>query len=614
VSVRRLAKLVDYQMHDGCNARLLAQIGLGVATGFVAAGTPLLTTVPGVPVVVSSGTSDYSKAFAALPEVFETMHDISLFQENETMPFYTWGDRNCCLPKGALSATLYGGYPNLNAGDLVVFQEVLGPASGNKADADLTHRHAVRLTAVIPGSDPLGTEADPDTPVPVTEIEWGAEDALPFALCLSSVRQDGVFVPDVSVALGNIVICDHGRTISEPLGAPPQPDPVLQPVSAGSADRCSQSPAGERRARYNPQLSRQPLSQYGTISKTLNGRRLAFDPAGSATSIFEYDPATALPGITLTDDNDGTWYPQRDLLSSDPFAEEFVAEVDGSGTATLRFGDGEFGAAPVAGVAITAQYRTGNGTSGNIGAEALGHLIPLDAAAASAVAFVKNPLPARGGVDPETIEHVRQNAPYAFRVQERAVTPADYAEVTERHPEVQRAAATARWTGSWVTIFIAVDRVGGGPVDSSFKAEILTYLEKYRMAGHDIEIDGPAFVWLEVALHICVDPDYFRADVEAALLAVLSSTVLPDGRKGLFYPDNFTFAQPVYLSQILAAAQAVPGVRFVDCTKFQRLGRDSTKGIDDGVLPMDRLEIARLDNDPNFPERGVLTLGLDGGR
>jgi hypothetical protein len=29
---------------------------------------------------------------------------------------------------------------------------------------------------------------------------------------------------------------------------------------------------------------------------------------------------------------------------------------------------------------------------------------------------------------------------------------------------------------------------------------------------------------------------------------------------------------------------------------------------------MDRLEIARLQNDPDFPERGIFTLDLGGGR
>ena len=70
---------------------------------------------------------------------------------------------------------------------------------------------------------------------------------------------------------------------------------------------------------------------------------------------------------------------------------------------------------------------------------------------------MRNPLPAAGGVDPEAEADVRRNAPQAFRTQERAVTPEDYAAVSERYDGVSRAAATLRWTGSWYTVFVTVD-------------------------------------------------------------------------------------------------------------------------------------------------------------
>jgi len=38
------------------------------------------------------------------------------------------------------------------------------------------------------------------------------------------------------------------------------------------------------------------------------------------------------------------------------------------------------------------------------------------------------------------------------------------------------------------------------------------------------------------------------------------------------------------------------------------------QALDDGFLKVGRLEIARLDNDPNFAERGVLRLTMEGGR
>ena len=163
------------------------------------------------------------------------------------------------------------------------------------------------------------------------------------------------------------------------------------------------------------------------------------------------------PVVTLTDSNGIVWTARRDLLNSSGDAEEFVAEIDNDGAVTIRFGDDVHGRRPEPGAEFFAKYRVGNGRAGNIGADSLKHI----ALNIPEITRVSNPLPAVGGQDPESLEDVRQRAPVAYRVQERAVTPADYAEVTERYPEVQRAAATFRWTGSWHTVFLTVDRSGG---------------------------------------------------------------------------------------------------------------------------------------------------------
>ena len=115
-------------------------------------------------------------------------------------------------------------------------------------------------------------------------------------------------------------------------------------------------------------------------------------------------------------------------------------------------------------------------------------------------------------------------------------------------------------------------------------------------------------------MHVCVERDHFRSDVKRELLDVLSNRDLPDGRRGTFHPDNFTFGEPVHLSAIYAAAQNVPGVDSVHVTTFQRLGMPDGSALDTGRLDVGRLEIARLDNDPNFAERGLLRLTLGGGR
>jgi hypothetical protein len=614
-SVRRHARLVDYVMSDGCNARLPVQARTDANDLLLKKGTQLMTAVAGFQPRIAAASTELDRLLASAPEVFETMHDQKLFAAHNRMSLHTWGERECCLPKGAMRAALAGRYADLRKGDLLVFQEERGARTGNAADADRTRRHAVRLKRdPVLTEDPLYT--DPDDPArqqQVTLIEWTADDALPFPFCISAVTDGQEEIGDVSVALGNIVLADHGRTIiDEPIGTPGLPAPSL--AQQEECGHCGDHQRKLLHPRFRPRLTRGPLTMGGRVSKSgvIEGRRraLAFDPDDSAASAFNREMNRVSPEITIIDENGDTWFPQRDLLASDEFASEFVAEVEDDGRASLRFGDDEYGRRPTPGVAMHATYRVGNGTRGNVGAGALGHIVSDD----DGITAVYNPLPARGGSEPESIEHVRQNAPSAFFRQERAVTAEDYAEVTGRHRQVQRAAATMRWTGSWRTVFVTVDPLGGGSVDEELESRLREHIERYRMAGHDIEIDGPRYVPIELELTVCVEPDYFRSDVRKAILEVLSNRAFPDGGRGFFHPDSFTFGQPLYLSRIYAAVQSVAGVSSVEITTFGRSGSRSRESLTSGVLAIGRLEIARLDNDRNFPENGVIRLTMGGGR
>ena len=604
VSLRRHARLVDYFVHDGTNARVWVQLVSAADLVSVSAGTQLLTRLDRAPARIAPASQALEAALREHPVVFETVHDATLFAAHNDLPFYTWSDRECCLPKGATTATLAGHFPDLPNDAVLIFEERRGPLTGEEGDADRTRRCAVRLTDVQAfgaGGDPL---IDPVTSAQITNIEWMAQDALPFPFCLSGFTDEehgAQYRDDLSMAHGNIVLADHGLTIvDESLGFVPPPQILLPPDP--SADRCDWSPPQFARPRYRPTLRNQPITQVSP-----------YDRAAPASCSLEVDPAGALPKIslesTLGTDTAG-WLPQRDLLGSAPDATEFVVEIEHDGTASLRFGDDEYGQLPEPGTKFVATYRIGNGRAGNIGADTLVHIVSAD----SAITAVRNPLPAAGGIDPETAAEIRRDAPQAFRTQKRAVTETDYARTAELDPSIQRAAATFRWTGSWHTVFITVDRFDGLSLTNEFETQLRAQIEPYRMAGHDLEIDSPQYVPLEIEMFVCVKPDYFRSDVEAALLEIFSSGTLPNGTKGVFQPDFFTFGQTVYLSPLYAAAQAVVGVASVEITVFQRQGHPETSGLTSGFLIMARLEIAQLMNDPNFPERGLFTLKLGGGR
>ncbi|MFM0336837.1 putative baseplate assembly protein [Paraburkholderia fungorum] len=353
------------------------------------------------------------------------------------------------------------------------------------------------------------------------------------------------------------------------------------------------------------------LAAYSTLVR-VEGFAQAPDPAMSAADLMNTDARAAVPAITLAgttpDGAASRWYPLQELLESGESDTVFVVEVEADGTASLRFGDDVNGRVPETGTVFTAAYRIGNASAGNVGPNSLIHLEAADARIVSC----RNPLPAAGGVEPETTEQIRRRAPQAFLIQERAVTMADYAATTERDPQVDRAAASLRWTGSWYTAFVAVDPKGGGNLTPALRRTLIGELERYRLAGQDLDFDSPQYVSLDIELTVCVNPNYFQADVLSGLKKALASTLQCDGQKGLFHPDNFTFGQTVYLGPVYAAARKVPGVLSVTATVFQPQGASTPQHLEAGEIKLRSLQVARLDNDPSYPDHGQLTLVMEG--
>ena len=851
VSLRRHALLVDYHAHDGANARAWIQLQVAKNPGdkifLDRSGTRFYTFAPGMPSSLAVGSGNEEAALLSGLHVFQPMFDAVLYPEHDQMSFYTWGDANCCLPQGATEATLAGSFPNLKLGDVLIFQEMKGPQTGDAADADLRHRCAVRLTQVAtqdasnkPLADPLFLDSH-GNPILVTEIQWSQDDALPFPVCISSTYLDSngdqQTASEVSVAFGNVVLADHGLSFSgKTLGTVPAPEIFLPRNPA--ADRCQISPASPWPVRFRPPIPDSPLTQAvplpvvslpatsrpaatapllfgsaGSVSlKDSNGfaclqlqatnasrwpqlfgvvvaanlahppnfdlsvvynppggaagikkqivveqftnlslkpadpryvvtqinavsqlirvpasyvppatppsgfpasptmlrdagpialqdlsatpvtyltleaanpsswthrfgvaaqarpdpslfdLQVVYDPTSgglgvalpvtleeftnlslgtsasqvngnselvtvesfaqtaasnlSAYSLIHFDANQAVPVVTLDgtlDARTDSWDPAQDLLESGESDLVFVVEVDTDGTATLRFGDNTNGKAPDTGTSFVATYRIGNGTAGNVGADSLVFLAASDARIQSC----RNPLPATGGTDPETNDQIRRRAPQAFLTQDRAVTMADYEAVAETNPNVDRAVASLRWTGSWYTVFIAVEPKGGGSLTSALQQSLKSTEDRYRLAGQDLELDSPRYVSLQIELEVCVGSDYFQSDVQRSLMQVLGTRILPNGQEGLFFPDNFTFGQTVYLSPVYAAARSVAGVTAVRATRFQPQGLTGVSALQylaAGEIKLGPLQVARLENDPNFLDHGQLTLLMEGGK
>lgn len=630
-SVRRHARLVDYRMHEGCTAWTWVTLASDSDVE-LAPGVAFITSVAaltGDPRTVLLPTE-----LARLPEGayawFEPVvrGPIDVVAARSEIRFHTWGDSECCLPAGSTRATLVEpmvagegpeqstkqspeqqspeqrpgapGYPprdddplRLAPGDVLVLAEVLGPVTGEPGDADPRHRHAVRLTSVARDVDPL-------TGTAYVEVAWSAADALPFDLCLSATgpAPECTVLDPVSVAYGNVVLVDAGRTFEDPLGTVPV-DSVQPPCADGCPDPPVLVPG-----LFRPALPRRPL--------TWRGRP---DLTGPAAAPFPTDPRAAGPCLEVADPV-RSWTPVHDLLSSGPDDADVVVEVDDESVARLRFGDDALGRAPGAGDAFSARYRTGNGRAGNVGADSLVQVVHPGPLTGSGL-VVTNPLPAAGGVDPEPVADVRRLAPRAFRRDlQRAVTAGDYADLAARDfaAEVQAAQAELRWNGSWYEARVAVDARGASEPPGDLITRVDGRLQRYRRVAHDLRTGPARPVGIDITLRVCVAPHHRRADVAAALVERLGNRRLRGGGLGMFHPDAVTFGTPVAVSSIVATAAGVEGVDSVTVEVLRRSDGRDDGALASGVLRLAPDEIARLDNDLSAPDLGVLTLDLGGGR
>ncbi|HEV7858526.1 MAG TPA: putative baseplate assembly protein, partial [Pyrinomonadaceae bacterium] len=299
ISVRRHGRLVDYRLHEGCNAR--AWLFIETDTSYFKMSVEELFFITGYEAEQTLvhrmlTTEDLRDIPSDSYEVFEPLvqphvESIEVYKAHNSISFYTWGNRQCCLPRGATSATLKDEWANLDkppqrddqkqgdekqsdekldeepspgervlklkAGDVLIFEEVLGPVTGEQADADPTHRHVVRLTKVEAALDGLYDQ-------PILQIEWATADALPFALCVNAIgRAPGcVYLEDVSIARGNIIMVDHGQGIVPPFAWSVTAEEELNPgCDAAFEPFETNPPTGTTPRQFTKMIYRVPVPQ-----------------------------------------------------------------------------------------------------------------------------------------------------------------------------------------------------------------------------------------------------------------------------------------------------------------------------------------------------------------
>ena len=264
--------------------------------------------------------------------------------------------------------------------------------------------------------------------------------------------------------------------------------------------------------------------------------------------------------------NDVRWDEAETFFEREPKAHVFIGRRDDDGKSGVQFGDGKTGARLPSGANnLRAKYRKGIGTEGLVKAGQLSMLLsrPLG------VKGVTNPLAASGAQDPEQLDDARANAPLRVLTLERVVSLRDYQDFARAFGGIAKALASWTWDGRNRGVLVTVAGPSGAPVLPN-GATYQNLLKAMRAAGDPfVALAVKSFRprSFRLAGNIKIDPAYQPEFVLAAVEQAL---------RDQFSFARREFAQPVMLSEVIAAMQPVAGVVAVDVDKLYRSDKAAT--------------------------------------
>lgn len=281
------------------------------------------------------------------------------------------------------------------------------------------------------------------------------------------------------------------------------------------------------------------------------------------------NPLTALPSTT-PDGADTVldvavsgvrWRPTEILAAASATDRVYRPVVGADKSVEIQFGDGIHGARPQTGTEnVTATLRVGAGCGGNVVAGQISQLTsqPLG------VGAVTNPIAATGGADGDHPDEARMRTPLGMLALDRLVSVRDYEDLTHARAGIGKASARKLFDGYRQVVHVTIAGIGDAPIDpqSGLIAGLEESLAEFGDIGETVRVDIRDLVLLVLRAGIKVDRDHTWDLVEPAVRTALLDT---------FSFARRDLAQDAYLSEAITAAQAVPGVDYVDVDVFHGL-------------------------------------------
>ena len=217
------------------------------------------------------------------------------------------------------------------------------------------------------------------------------------------------------------------------------------------------------------------------------------------------DTLTVTIQESVTDTNTAVYALATDITTVNATSNVYFMSEHTDGQFRVQFGDGVLGRKPISGIIIILKSLVTEGTNTN-GANVFSAASTVGGYSTVAVVTANS---AVGGLDKESVESIKFNAPKNYETQNRAVTTGDYKKIVE--DSVSGLDTVAVWGGQddatpkYGTVYVSAKPSGADALSTSQKALITASLADYNIVAISPEVVDPDLISLIFSLTVKYD-------------------------------------------------------------------------------------------------------------
>lgn len=243
-----------------------------------------------------------------------------------------------------------------------------------------------------------------------------------------------------------------------------------------------------------------------------------------------------------------SWTRVDDFLSSTSSDRHYRVIYDEFNKAVVEFGNGISGRVVPTQAVIRPMYRVGGGEIGNVGINTINSFINTEVVGITSIA---NPeLPIERGLDPEDLDHARINAPRVYRTNSRAVTSADFENISTTFVGVAKAKCIETFNAQG-DLYVYIAPVGYQTPTQLLKDELLAHLNTVKLVHDNPIIMDALYVDYIIEAVLTIDNNYIALHVKNEVEVLINE---------LLNVDYFDFGESIIKSQIVKEIMSVDGI------------------------------------------------------